>query len=69
MREVEEKLISKGNLSKNKAISTIYNKFTDIEDQILIEIMRIYSSNPYRKKISIADITQTTYVGKGSISV
>lgn len=70
MREVDGNLITMGGFSNYKAISTVFNKFTtEIEDKILIELMRIYSSNPYRKKISIADLTQTINVGTSNISV
>lgn len=59
-----------GGISNIKAVSSLFNKFTqDIEDKILIELMRIYSLNPYRKKISISDLTQTINVGTSNISV
>jgi hypothetical protein len=60
MKEVDESLFAMAGISNFKAISTVFNKFTnDIEDKLLIEILRLYFSNPYRKRVAVSDLTQT----------
>lgn len=56
-------------ISNLKAISSMFNKFTaDTEDKILIELFRIYCSNPNRKRISIADLMQSISIPANNLS-
>ena len=53
-----------------KGISTIFNKFTiDSEDKILKELIRLYITNPYRKKISISDLIQSSSLSNSNLTI
>lgn len=60
IKEIDESLFAMGGLGNLKGMTTLFNKFTsETEDKILIELLRIYINNPYRKKISFSDLSQS----------
>lgn len=60
LKEVEESLLAMSGISNIKGVSSIFKNFSiDIEDKILIEMFRIYLSNPFLRKLSISDLLKS----------